>query len=251
MNEYRLTPEQLGLNYRTLHHSTPDGAELTSWYLESKKPTRGIVLFLHGNAENISTHIGSVYWLPKHGYDVFLLDYRGFGQSTGSPNIPAVFADIQSGFDWILNNNPDDLPVFILGQSIGASLAVTFSANPNTKKDLSGVAIDSAFTSYPEITRHALNQSWLTWAFQYPVSWLLDTTYDPIKFIDKITPVPLAVFYSPDDQIIPVHHGERLFAKARPPKFSIQSRGRHIATFNNEDNRQCLLEFFSTLATDC
>lgn len=251
MNDYRLTPDRIGLHYRTIRHSTPDGVTLTSWYLNSKKPARGIVLFLHGNAENISTHLGSVYWLPEHGYDVFLLDYRGFGQSTGSPSIPEVFADIQSGFDWILQNNSESLPIFILGQSIGAGLAVKFSANPNIKKNLTGVSIDAAFTSYSEITRHALNQSWLTWAFQYPVSWLLDNKQDPIKFIDEIAPVPLLIFHSEDDQIIPFHHGEQLFAAAADPKFLVRSHNRHIETFNHEDMRRCLLDFFSELTVDC
>ena len=53
-----------------------------------------MVLFLHGNAENISTHIGSVYWLPEQGYEVVLLDYRGYGRSEGVPQLGRMLDDV-------------------------------------------------------------------------------------------------------------------------------------------------------------
>lgn len=69
--------------------------------MPSNEKALGQVLFLHGNAENISTHIGSVLWLLQSGYQVFALDYRGYGLSTGTPAVPQVFEDIRSSAQWL------------------------------------------------------------------------------------------------------------------------------------------------------
>ena len=93
MKEIVQTPDKGGLTYRDISVTTRDNLRIHGWLLEAEKP-KGIVFFLHGNAENISTHIGSVYWLPEHGYDVLLMDYRGYGLSEGKPDFPDVYLDV-------------------------------------------------------------------------------------------------------------------------------------------------------------
>jgi len=72
------TPKDIGLDYEDLWFKSADGVLLNAWFLPAKTVARGTVLFLHGNAENISTHIGAVFWLPERGFNVLLLDYRGY-----------------------------------------------------------------------------------------------------------------------------------------------------------------------------
>lgn len=70
------TPAAADLEWEDVSLRAADGTALFAWFLPVKagKP-RGTILFLHGNAENISTHLGSVWWLPARGYQVLLLDY--------------------------------------------------------------------------------------------------------------------------------------------------------------------------------
>ena len=240
---YLRTPEHLGIQYQQISHQTEDGFTLQSWYLKSQHKPRGIVYFLHGNAENISTHIGSVHWLPAAGYDVFMLDYRGFGKSDGLAKIPLVFSDIDSGFRWIQSHNPKQLPVYIFAQSLGASLAVPFAANPEIRSKISGIAIDAAFANYADITRNAFSQHWLTWLFQYPASWWISNPYNPIDFIQQISPVPILIFHSEQDKVIPYHNADLLYQKAAEPKYFFKAKGPHISTFNQASSRDRLLEF--------
>ncbi|WP_244859965.1 alpha/beta hydrolase [Nitrosococcus oceani] len=240
-----LTPRQLGLAYDDITLSTPDGYSLHGWLLHAQGKLCGSVYFLHGNAENISTHIASVMWLPAHGYQVFLLDYRGYGRSTGSPDIAGALQDIETGYQWLLARpESGEKPVFLLGQSLGAALLVAFGAHvPDLHEQIDGIILGAAFTSYRGIAREKLGAFWLTWPFQYPLSWLLPGTYDPVDHIAKLSPTPLLLIHSKEDEIIPYHHGEELFAAARSPKFFLSTHTRHIGTFNVREYRHALLHF--------
>lgn len=156
--QYLRTPTDIGLVYEEVTTYAADGIEINSWFLPAMPSKNGqqddspIVLFLHGNAENISTHIGSVYWLPEQGVNVFLLDYRGFGHSQGDPYIPAIFQDVESTLVWIRARFPQR-KVFILGQSIGSAIAVTSMALFKDEYKLSGLVLDSTFTGYRDIAQ--------------------------------------------------------------------------------------------------
>ena len=241
------TPDRLGLDYEDVFLESADNVTIHGWWLKAKVPVRGTVYFLHGNAENISTHIHNVAWLPAYGYQVFLIDYRGFGQSQGKANLPGALQDIRTGFQFVLERNADPgKPVYLLGQSLGASMAIYFAAtDPQAKQNLSAVISDAAFARYSEITRHATGQSWLTWPLQYPVSWSVIRGYDPVDYIAEISPVPLLLIHSKDDPIIPYAFGQELLQAALPPKTFLTTGGPHTATFNSRKNREFLLEYLA------
>ncbi len=241
-----LTPNRLGLEYQDVTLKTEDDLMLHGWFLPAKGETKGSIYFLHGNAENISTHLHSVYWLPEMGYQVFLIDYRGFGLSEGTPDLPGALNDVKTGFNWLIKQQSvSDKPVFLLGQSLGASMAIYFAATDDTAKNhLSGVISDAAFTRYRDIARHVADQTWLTWPLQYPVSWSVVRQYDPIDYIGSLSPIPLLLIHSQDDVIIPFKYSIALFETAAEPKTRIETKGLHSMTFNNPQNRWVLLNFF-------
>jgi fermentation-respiration switch protein FrsA (DUF1100 family) len=96
LSQHLLTPDRLGLAYRDIRFTAADGVSLHGWFLPATAPRQGSVLFLHGNAQNISTHIASVAWLPGAGFDVFLFDYRGYGRSAGEPSLDGVHLDFSA-----------------------------------------------------------------------------------------------------------------------------------------------------------
>ena len=239
------TPESLGLGYQNVILTTEDKINIHGWLLPAQGKMKGSLYFLHGNAENISTHIESVRWLPAKGYQVFLIDYRGFGKSEGVPSLPEVFLDINTGFQWLLQHSKNK-PVFLLGQSIGASLGIYFVAtNPDAQQYLSAVISDSAFTDYYEIVRHAAASAWLTWPLQHFAAWFMDYPYNPIDVIDQIAPIPLLLIHGENDSIIPVDHCSLLFAKAGQPKKMLKTAGDHIQTFVDPKNRLFVLDFLN------
>ena len=240
-----LTPDLVGLDYATVEIADSEGIILHNWLLKPTTEIQGRILYLHGNAENISTHIRSVYWLAYEGYEVLLLDYRGYGKSQGTPCLPKTILGVEAGFQWLQTRASDDLPLFILGQSLGASLAA-YSVGQHPEWPLSGLILDAPFSSYREIAREKLSNVWLTWPLQKPLSYFFSDTYSPIHNIENISPRPLLLFYSANDNIVPGHHSQELFDRALQPKSLITTTERHTGTFLKVKHQKQLLSFLKT-----
>jgi fermentation-respiration switch protein FrsA (DUF1100 family) len=247
--QYVRTPADINLIYEEVTLQAGDGTELVSWFLPAFKASgeagrdAPIVLFLHGNAENISTHIGSVYWLPEKGVNVFLLDYRGYGHSAGEPYIPAIFQDVEASLIWLRHRFPKR-KIFILGQSIGSAIATTSMELFEEQYNLTGLVLDASFTGYRDIAQYVTLNSAVTW-IAWPFTWLLPTDWDPSNYVAEISPKPLLMFHSPDDGVLPYAQGRALYEQANEPKIWQESKGGHIHTFNFEEYREVLLNFLT------
>ena len=243
--QYAGVPSDLGYQYDDVWLKTSDGIRIHAWHIQPAEQSKGIVYFLHGNAENVSTHVRSVLWLVVQGYEVLALDYRGFGQSEGKPDIPEVFEDIRAGVSWIESRTQNnDLPVYLFAQSLGASLAIGYLGKyPESKETFNGLIVEAAFTRYGEIARHVASGSWITWLFQYPVDWIMPNRYDPIDTIGKLSPQPVLVIHSREDEIIPFEQGVRLYEAARPPREFLPAEGPHIHAIRDPELRQRILQF--------
>lgn len=242
-----ITPDRLKLEYEEVYLDTPDGETLHGWWLPAESKARGTVYFLHGNAQNISSHIMNVAWLPERRYNVFLIDYRGYGRSTGAPDIEGALHDSETGLRW-LAEQPDveGQPLFLLGQSLGGALG-TVLASEWVKRDeqpsLDGIILDGTFSGFRAIAREKLGSFWLTWPLQIPLSWTITDEYEGFEHIADLSPVPVMVIHSVRDGIIPFHHGQRLFEAAKQPKTFLQTDTPHASTFVIPAYQEAVLEF--------
>jgi fermentation-respiration switch protein FrsA (DUF1100 family) len=243
--EQLVDPDKLGIVYEVKKIDDGMGPVLNAWFLPAKGEVKGTILHLHGNAENISTHVGSVYWLPKYGYNVFTFDYRGYGASEGSPSIDGVQEDALRAAKFLLNQpGIKEKPVFLFGQSIGASIALHLASRPEIKPVFTAVIAESPFSSYRTIVRDKLRDLWLTYLFNYPLSIFISTKFDPIRSVSFISPVPLLLVHPTNDSIIPIYHSKELFAAASQPKeFWEIPKGDHIQTFQSSVNQNKLLTY--------
>jgi len=239
------TPAQLNLAYEDIYFTAADAVRLHGWWLPTQTETvQGTVLFLHGNAENISTHIASVAWLPGNGFNVFLFDYRGYGLSQGTPDLAGLHQDIEAALATVKQRVGDSPNLIVFGQSLGASLAITSVAVSAHRDLVRALVIDSAFTGYRDITQEKLASFWLTWALQWPLSLGINNTYRPLEAITHLSPIPILIIHGTADKTIPVHHAKRLYAAAREPKqlWLIPNQG-HIQSLSRAEVRQRLLEY--------
>ncbi len=224
-----------------------DGARLHGWLLRPKGAPLGTVLFLHGNAENISTHVNGVLWLALSGYRVFLVDYRGYGRSEGKPTMAGVHADALAAIDALFGMDEVDKDrVAVLGQSLGGAIAVYAVANSPHRDRIRALVIDSAFSGYRAIAREKVGEISVVKVLRSPLSRLVTDRYSPRLWIGRVAPVPLLVIHGDADGVVPAAHGERLYALAGEPKalWIVPGAG-HIESFASPKVRARFLRYLS------
>ena len=247
--EHVQTPKQLGLAYEDVHFQAGDGTPLHAWFLKAEGKAQGTILFLHGNAENISTHIMSVLWLPARGFNVFLLDYRGYGASGGAASMSGVQDDMDAALRTVLaRKDVDPDRVVVLGQSLGGTIAIYNVAHSPYRRHIRALVVESAFASYRQITREKLADFWLTWPLQWPLSWTVSDEYNPSVAVAGVSPIPLLIIHGDRDSIVPVDHGKRLFELAQEPKqIWIVSAGGHIQAFQHQSYRDRFVNYLTAV----
>ena len=248
-NATDITPDRLNLEYEDIYLKTADGETLHGWWLPAltDEPAKGTIYFLHGNAQNVSAHILNAAWLPEQGYNVFTIDYRGYGQSTGAPDIEGALHDVETGLRWLAQRRADsEHPLYILGQSLGGALGIALASEwvqRDEQPELNGIILDGTFSGFRYIAREKLDLFWLTWPFQYPLSWTIPDDYEGTDRIAGVSPVPVMIIHSVRDGIIPFEHGVRLYEAAEQPKEFLQTDTPHAATFVIPAYREAVLEF--------
>jgi uncharacterized protein len=233
------------LSPEDIYFKTPDGITLHGRLFEASPQPLGTILILHGNAENLSTHVNGVLWLVQEGFNIFIFDYRGYGRSEGEPSLKGVHVDAEEALKTVLN-----LPqtkggkVIVLGQSIGGAIGVYTVANFQHKDRVAALVVDSAFSSYRLIAREKLGQFFLTWPLQYPLSLLFNDDYSPLKWIKTVTPVPVLIIHGASDPVVPSHHGFLLYEAALLPKdFWETPVPGHIMAFMDEEVRNKFVRY--------
>ncbi len=212
--EIEATPGDIGLGFEPLTLTTRDEEQLDAWFIPAD-PARGVVLFCHGNAGNISHRLVSIQLFNELGLSVLIFDYRGYGQSTGKLTEKGTYRDADAAWDYLVEQR--GIPaehIILFGRSLGASIAADLA----TRQTAAAVILESAFTSVPDIA--AKFYPWL------PVRWLSRYQYDTRKKLANIHS-PVLIVHSRDDEIISYSNGEQLFEAANEPKQFLQLRGGH------------------------
>lgn len=216
------TPEDIGLAFEDLLIDTADGERLHGWYVPASH-TRGVLLFFHGNAGNISHRLESIQIFNRLGLDVLIVDYRGYGQSTGKPSETGTYRDAQATWDYLVKSRtiaPGRIIVF--GRSLGGAVGAWLASQLPPEQAPAAVIIESSFTSGAAMARRL-------YPF-FPARLLTRLKYPVVEYAARLGS-PVLVVHSRDDEIIPFAMGRAIFAAVNQPKEFIELRGDHNAGF--------------------
>ncbi len=217
-------PAKLPNHPRDVGFMSEDGTHLTGWYFRASekslegKPPKGVLLFFHGNAENVSSHFTALYWILEKGYDFFIFDYRGYGRSGGEPSPKGTVEDGRAALRWLAANKPEGVPIIIFGQSLGGAVALRVAGDLKDEVDFKKIAVDSTFHSYRSVARKALSKHWLTWLFQPLAFVVMSDRYGPADAIPTLAPRPFLVIHGTNDRSVDFSLGEKVFELAAEPK---------------------------------
>jgi fermentation-respiration switch protein FrsA (DUF1100 family) len=212
----------------------PDGARQFAWVMRTGSGLKaqgsgekGIgadessgvwVLFLHGNASTIASRMNVAHYtrLRELGLSVLAPEYRGYYGLAGTPSERGVASDARAAYEYVrhqLRVPPDRLVIF--GWSLGAAVAVDLASQVQAR----AVILEGAPASIVDIGANR-------YPF-FPVRWFM---HNPFNAIDKVSAIraPLLFLHSPEDDVIPLTEGRRLFDAAPSPKKLVEVRGGHI-----------------------
>jgi fermentation-respiration switch protein FrsA (DUF1100 family) len=209
---FDLTPETLRLEYKDIYFTAEDGTQLNGWFFPLGKDDL-VVLHFHGNAGNISHRLDLISQFLQRKLQVFIIDYRGFGRSGGSPSEGGLYKDGLAAYDYLVQQE-GILPsqIVVHGHSIGAAVAIEVALNRRVKS----VILESAFTSTRDMAK--------TMPLFLPLSLFLPTNYNNLEKISRLR-VPMLIVHGDKDEIVPFSMGERLFKAAKEPKFFYRVKG--------------------------
>jgi fermentation-respiration switch protein FrsA (DUF1100 family) len=212
------TPEDWGFSFDDVHMTAEDGTRLHGWYIPHPHATHTL-LFLHGNAGNISHRADSIAVFNRLGLSVLILDYRGYGQSEGKPTEPGLYADARAAWTYLIDERGlDPSEILIFGRSLGASVATDLASHTRP----AGVILESGFSSARDMARHlypGLHQVILR-----------RFDFNSLRRLGQVR-APVLVLHSRDDEIVPYALGRRLFDAAQEPKTFVTLVGDHNGGF--------------------
>lgn len=235
--DLRDAPGSMGMDYEEVTVKTPDdGVELHGWYIP-KKGARKTLLFFHGNAGNISWRVESIKIFHDAGMNVFIIDYRGYGKSTGTPSEEGLYQDARSAWQYLTQTRgiaARDIVIF--GRSLGGVVATQLSSEVSA----AGLIVESAFSSARDVARNLMP------VLSYLV--YLRYSFDAAQTISKVS-IPKMILHSPSDDIIPFKLGKKLYDAARDPKTFYEMRGDHNGGFieSQPEYQEALEKFVASL----
>lgn len=200
-------PDRLGVTARDVWFEAADGVRLHAWWFppaggdDERAP---MLLWMHGNAGNLTGRADHAQELARHGLAVLIFDYRGYGRSEGSPDEEGIYADAEAAHDWLVGEaGVDPGRILLYGRSLGSAPAARLS----TRVDHAGLILVSPFPSAASMGRRILPGLHLLARSRFPVTrWVSDRR------------TPLLVIHGERDEIVPLALGRRVFEAAAEPK---------------------------------
>ena len=157
--------------------------------------TKGVVLYFHGNKKNISWYAKYAPYFTKHGYEVWLIDYPGFGKSTGKLTERTLYDWANYMYNFARTRfNPDS--IIIYGKSMGTGIATHLASLQPCKK----LILETPYYDYPSVIKHYLPI--------YPIEWMIHYKIPTHDYLEKVT-APVTIFQGTDDRLVTYNNAKR------------------------------------------
>lgn len=181
---------------------TPNNGSIHSLWFKNKNP-KGVIIYFHGNKAGLERWSKITEDFAKKNYDVFVMDYRGYGKSTGELTEEILYQDAQMVYDFVKKKFREQ-DIIIYGRSLGSGIATNIASKNNPRK----VILETPYYSIVNVAN-----SWLPifpeFLFKYKIK--------SGDFVKKIN-CELTIFHGTQDRVIPLSSAKKLFEAANFPK---------------------------------
>ena len=203
--------------YEQVEVPRTDGLRQFAWTMKNPG-ARAWVLYLHGNSATIASRVNIARYreLRALGLSVFAPEYRGFAGLDGEPSEQSLEADARAAFDYLTGRlGVPAAQIVVYGWSLGSAVAVDLAAD---------VAEGAMILEGAPASLVAIGEQQYPY---FPIRMIMRNPFESILKIDGVHS-PTLFIHSPEDDIVPVQEGRRLYEAARQPKRFVEVRGGHI-----------------------
>ena len=186
---------QFPFDFEEVNLKTADNQTINALHIKAKKP-KGIILYFHGNQGNLIRWGNITSYFTQFNYDVFVIDYRGYGKSTGDFNEINMYNDALLSYEYVKEYFSEE-NIIVYGRSLGTTFAVKVGSENNPKH----VILEAPFYNL----HHAAN-------FKYKVipKFILNFKFKSNEYITKIQS-PMTIFHGTADKTTPIEGAKLLF----------------------------------------
>lgn len=212
------TPDALGVDYQDVwidaagQAALPDEGMHAWWLPRLSGPLAELsltLLYLHGNSENIGANLNHAHRYQRMGFDVLLVDYRGYGRSPGPfPNEMRVYDDAIAAHRYLIETQkvlPQHLWIF--GHSLGGAITIELAS----QKPAAGLIVQSSFSSMLDVIELSGQYNWA------PVNWILTQRFDSMIKVPNLT-MPVLYIHGVEDDTTAASMTEKLHGASPEPK---------------------------------
>jgi fermentation-respiration switch protein FrsA (DUF1100 family) len=220
----RVQPAEVGLvgvEERVL--KTPDGARVIAWYGRAR-PGQPTLLYFHGNGGSLSIRAERIRRFMAEGWGVYMMTYRGYGGSTGTPTEVNNVADARLAYGALVLEGVAPESIILYGESLGTGIATRIAV----ERRVAGLILDAPYTSIVDVAAQA-------YPF-LPVRRFLADRYETVNYIANVK-VPLLILHGARDGVVPVAMGREVARLANEPKrLVVFPEGRHSNLYVDGNN---------------
>ncbi len=200
--------------FEELFLKTEDNVEINALHFKVENP-KGIILYFHGNAGNLSRWGTIAEYFVDRNYDVLIMDYRTYGKSTGKLSEQALYKDAQVCYNYLKNNYQEN-EIIVYGRSLGTGIATHVAENNNPKQ----LILETPYYSMADIAHSRFPY--------FPTKYLLKYKFPTHRFIKDVS-CPISMVHGTDDSIISIESAKKLYKVAPQGKttFTEIKKGNH------------------------
>ncbi|MFA5101058.1 MAG: alpha/beta hydrolase [Candidatus Omnitrophota bacterium] len=226
------------MDFEDIEIESADKVALHGWFVPHRQ-ARCVVLFFHGNAGNISHRVEKLEMLNKLGLSVFIIDYRGYGRSTGRPTETGLYRDAQAAYQYLrFARGTTPKQIIIYGESLGSAVAVELAG----KVPCAGLVLEGAFSGFRDMA-----------AIRYPYipRALVSDSFNSLAKINSVKS-PVLFIHAVSDEVVPLGQAVKLYDAYRGKKYFSRLPGQHndCAFVSQNEYQACVNEFIVQICRD-
>lgn len=173
-----------------------DGARINLLFFHANEP-KGLMVYYHGNAGNLEGWGYEVEYYVSLGYDVAIMDYRGYGKSTGKRNQKTILSDALAVYE-NFKSGYNEGNIVIYGRSLGSGIASYVASKTNPGK----LILETPYYSFVSLAKSHMPI--------FPVGFSLKYRFPTYKYLQEVK-CPVIIFHGTEDMVVSFDQGERLF----------------------------------------